>query len=570
MVQGDPQQKAVYLTGAHTWAEFQDYYVDTPFPYTDWLTQLVDWNHNFMRGWTWEDDYYLPMPFNKSGSLYNLDSYNTAFFDHYRSRIQEAADSGLYVSIMLFQGWSVQDKGGSRIPDPWPRHPYKLSNNTNGINGDPNGDGEGLECHQLGISSITAKQEAYVRHFIDEFNSFDNIIWEISNESHSGSYQWQYHMVDYIHSYEATKPKQHLVWVNIGEAYIFNSSNHAEVVSPSGSTVYRTDPPAASGQKILIADSDHTGPLKVTHVWAWKNFVRGNHPILMDCSYDGLTWSTFNLDPGNVKWQRMRNALGITRNYASMMNLAEVIPQSGGVNPCSTGYCLYQFGSQYMVYQPLGGPFTIYNLPAGSYSYEWIHPYNGTQQMGTFDWIGGNRSFTPPFSGDVALFVFKGGNPIAVIDSDVTVGLKPLTVNFNASNSYDPNGGSIVSYAWDFDNDGTTDSTAQAASHTYSNLGTYTVSLTVTDNDGLTDTTTEIIRVVTAIGDFDADGDVDQEDFGHLQNCMTGNGNSQENPNCLDARMDMDDDVDSNDFVVFLGCMSGANIPQTDPGCLPD
>ena len=42
----------------------------------------------------------------------------------------------------------------------------------------------------------------------------------------------------------------------------------------------------------------------------------------------------------------------------------------------------------------------------------------------------------------------------------------------------------------------------------------------------------------TLISGRDADGDVDQADFGHFQACLTGSGFTQSNPNCLDARLD--------------------------------
>jgi PKD repeat protein len=60
-----------------------------------------------------------------------------------------------------------------------------------------------------------------------------------------------------------------------------------------------------------------------------------------------------------------------------------------------------------------------------------------------------------------------------------------------------------VSYLWDF-GDGTT-STDPVASHTYAQDGVYTVSLTVTDNDGLTDTaftTTSVANVAPVVGAF--------------------------------------------------------------------
>ena len=73
-------------------------------------------------------------------------------------------------------------------------------------------------------------------------------------------------------------------------------------------------------------------------------------------------------------------------------------------------------------------------------------------------------------------------NPIANFTADKTSGYAPLTIAFNASGSYDPDG-SITSYEWDF-GDGT-NATGITVNHTFS-AGTYTVRLTVTDNEGLT------------------------------------------------------------------------------------
>jgi N-acetylmuramoyl-L-alanine amidase len=60
-----------------------------------------------------------------------------------------------------------------------------------------------------------------------------------------------------------------------------------------------------------------------------------------------------------------------------------------------------------------------------------------------------------------------------------------------------------------------------------------------------------------ARGDFDLDGDVDQENFGHLQMCMSGQGTMQDDPDCQNARLDGDLDVDEDDFLIFMGCLSG-------------
>jgi PKD repeat protein len=58
-------------------------------------------------------------------------------------------------------------------------------------------------------------------------------------------------------------------------------------------------------------------------------------------------------------------------------------------------------------------------------------------------------------------------------------------VNFDGSASSDP-GGSIASYAWTFGDGGT--GTGATPSHTYTSAGTFTATLTVTDNCGATST----------------------------------------------------------------------------------
>ena len=75
-----------------------------------------------------------------------------------------------------------------------------------------------------------------------------------------------------------------------------------------------------------------------------------------------------------------------------------------------------------------------------------------------------------------------------------------------------------------------------------------------------------VVNVVTLGPDFDGDWDVDQTDFGHLQECLSGAGNAQEDEDCLDARLDDDDDVDQDDFAIYQRCFSGADIPA-DPAC---
>jgi PKD repeat protein len=93
-------------------------------------------------------------------------------------------------------------------------------------------------------------------------------------------------------------------------------------------------------------------------------------------------------------------------------------------------------------------------------------------------------------------------------------------VTFDARNSTDPDG-SITAYEWEF-GDGTT-ATGETATRTYDAAGEYAVTLTVTDDDGTTNATTETVSVDPApalvwndAADWDAsDGSgVVHDDFG--------------------------------------------------------
>ena len=72
--------------------------------------------------------------------------------------------------------------------------------------------------------------------------------------------------------------------------------------------------------------------------------------------------------------------------------------------------------------------------------------------------------------------------------------------------------------------------------------------------------------IVPVPGDFDRDGDVDQEDFGALQNCLSGAYVPQTLPECQDMKLDGDNDVDEADVLLFIGCLTRPG-EYGDPDC---
>jgi len=88
------------------------------------------------------------------------------------------------------------------------------------------------------------------------------------------------------------------------------------------------------------------------------------------------------------------------------------------------------------------------------------------------------------------------------------------TVTFDASGST-PNGGAIASYSWDFGDGNITLVSDPTITHIYTSLGDFNVTLTVTDDEGFSDTTWKIITIYgERLGDLNGDGKIDIKDIG--------------------------------------------------------
>lgn len=82
---------------------------------------------------------------------------------------------------------------------------------------------------------------------------------------------------------------------------------------------------------------------------------------------------------------------------------------------------------------------------------------------------------------------------VADFTADVTSGMAPLTVNFT-----DLSEGSVISWEWDFDGDGSIDASEQHPSYVYNQAGSHSVVLTVSDGFQSIDHTREDYIVVEA------------------------------------------------------------------------
>lgn len=125
------------------------------------------------------------------------------------------------------------------------------------------------------------------------------------------------------------------------------------------------------------------------------------------------------------------------------------------------------------------------NMKDTTHSYQTAGTYTATLTVTDTDTATGKAA--------VQITVGAAGNqpPVATASANPTSGTAPLTVSFSGSAS-DPDG-TIASYSWTF-GDGAS-STQQNTSHAYQTAGTFTATLTATDNAGASGSTTVRITV---------------------------------------------------------------------------
>ena len=231
--------------------------------------------------------------------------------------------------------------------------------------------------------------------------------------------QWQLHIINLIHAREAEIENETTYLHPVGMTIQYNGSNDTLWNSPADwislwggglpipsppDTSLEVNPLAASGDKVVILDTDHLrnnlfdyrdgnrpgypvdGDFRARRSWVWKSFTRGYNPIYMDEMYDGTTpfgGAQLNFDylfgalTTSPYRDEVRDAMGDTRIYADRMNLVDMIPQAhNSASPSSTRYCLALVGEEYLVYQPQHEEFTV-SLPANTYAVEWFDPHTG-------------------------------------------------------------------------------------------------------------------------------------------------------------------------------------------------
>jgi hypothetical protein len=522
----DNSGKSIYLTGTETHGAFQPNTYGNP-DYTAYVNSFATFGHNHQRmriienAWIRNADpawVALPAIYLRTGPglatdgkpKFDLNQLNPTFFTTLRSRIVACRDREIYVMVMFFIGNHVLNQGANR--DFLGGHPYYKDNNINGINGDPNGDGQGIEIHSLQIPAITRLQEAYVRRILDTLGDLDNVYYEVGNELRCSN-DFPNHIVNFVHNYEATKAKKHMVGRSMNfeplpTSYVLAPTeglytSPADWVAPTFANNDSNNPnPPTDSRKVTFYDTDHNGAWAATSGMVflpWKAFTRGMNMTFADCFENpGIQ----GRDPKIVDAIKKRQ--GQTLRYAKKVNLVGMRPNK---SLSSTAYCLANPGAEYIAYQPGSGGFSV-NLIAGTYAIEWFNPVTNTATSApSFTAAAGSRGFTPPFAGEAVLYLKASSvttnAPPSVSITGPANGLSftaPANVSL-AANASDSNG--TVSRV-EFYNGSTligTDTTSPYA-FAWNNVaaGSYALSATATDNGGAVGASGTVNVTVTSGG----------------------------------------------------------------------
>ena len=432
----DGKGRPVFLAGSHTWNSLQNYtYAEKPAPppfdFEAYLAFLRERHLNFFRLFLWESPvnrsalssttYYRPVAYLRTGpglaadglGKFDLRRFDEVFFDRMRDRVAAAQQAGIYVSVMLFEGFSITGKGNDG-GDPWSAHPFNPQNNVNGVDG-----GADNRDHTLGNASVTSLQEAYVRKVVDTVNGFDNVLYEITNED-TGSPEdtaWQYHMIRFVKDYERTKAKRHPVgmtvqWPNGSDKVLLDSP--ADWISP-GDRLPRND-----GRKVIVNDTDHSfywvalreEGVEAQRLWVWENLANGNQCLFMDPYLDPSHDPGRNAPDGykpDPYWEPLRRAMGLARLESAKLDLARMTPHP---ELCSTGFCLADPGRDYFAVQSKGGASFTLDLTGARtpLAAEWFDVAREIWAPGGSVAGGSVQNFQAPFSGPATLRVAASPN----------------------------------------------------------------------------------------------------------------------------------------------------------------
>ena len=453
----DPSGNVVLLAGDGTWPDVIDEGdLQAPntaaFDFNDYMGYLAAHKYNYARFWitNFSNDggttspYTGPVwPWKRVGpgtandGLLKTDftQLDPNYFSRLRARVIQAGQNGLYVSVMLFDGYEYSSDVSSTDGNP-----YESTNNVNSVSC-PN------TCpinNTLIPSQVWTYQQTYIHTVIDNLHDLPNILYEVANEppAGAGNISWINSVMAAIRNYEsATYGVNHPVGIdfgnNVADSNVYDTA--ADFVGPSTKL-----PGDATGQcpgvtgnggainsssercKVVLNDSDHSYYYTLMQsdgavgqqAWVWENFAHGNNVAFMDPyltpwpGRNACTGAPVDGDSGlcatgatDSQWDPIRLAIEDILTFAKLIDLKDMTPQDA-LFGSGFGLASTVAPVSYFMFSPNGSTAETITTVAGTYTVE-VFDTNTHAVISTTAnvSVGSSYTFSPPGSDNYVVWI---------------------------------------------------------------------------------------------------------------------------------------------------------------------
>jgi hypothetical protein len=331
--------------------------------------------------------------------------------------LHEAAKRGIYVELTLFEGLRAWRDFQQSL--------YAEQNNVNNLNLQP---GVPTSDTALDNPRLMAIQHAYIDKVLKETAPFENVIYEIANET--GGRRWMAHLIDYIHNHP-THPSR---LVSAGEqttSFDPRTGNNDIVVKHRGKGgLYATDAdvhnhhsallrfrvgkPVCHNEYFLFTNRS-TDDVNFPRKMMWADFTAGGHSNFFDFTFWRGTGRTLNdgrpsrSPPSEILRGGQYLLDFLTENKVRFWTMSphdELATVKGQRKPYVL--TLASPGYEYICYVLGNGPVTItLKLPAGPFTTRWYDPKSG-QFLGPARQIKSEKQYifqSPNFQQDIVLYL---------------------------------------------------------------------------------------------------------------------------------------------------------------------
>ncbi|MEQ9440493.1 MAG: hypothetical protein RIG62_15670 [Cyclobacteriaceae bacterium] len=376
---------------------FTGSYVEIPGSFGIGNNTLAPAPNRFLAPWKRTDEAGLY----EGEKKFDLSQWEPAYFERLNDFIRAADERDIIVEVTFFCA-TYQDSY-------WTRSPFNTRNNVNNL---PEVDRK--QSNTLANGSLTDFQKKLVEKIVTELNGFDNIFYEIQNEPWSddpqdamrtlktmdpdgltwakwahtasaASLEWQQVMADQVVATESELPKKHLLAQNYCN---FRHSLEAVDATIDILNFHYAWPEAvwmnyAWDLPINFDESGFAGSSDTTYLQQAWQFILAGGSVFNNLDYSfyvGKEDGTGENEAPGGGSTNFRQQLTYLHQFMESLPYINMQPDLSVVAhaPGMDAQCLAQPGQQYAIF--LSGIPTDWiklNLPAGTFTYEFISPYTG-------------------------------------------------------------------------------------------------------------------------------------------------------------------------------------------------